>query len=56
MLQGGKSNMLNTITEEVVKEGKSEVGTAAREVRGPRPSNIEKQPNADDDGVLEESI
>jgi hypothetical protein len=33
--------MLNTITEEVLKEGKSELGTAAREKRGPRPSNIE---------------
>jgi len=33
--------MLNTITEEVVKEGKSEHGTAARESRGPRPFNIE---------------
>lgn len=48
--------MLNTITEEVVKEGKSDLGTAARETRGPRPSNIEKQPNADDEGVLEDVI
>ena len=42
MLQAGKGNMLNTITEEVVKEGKSDLGTAPRESRGPRPMNIEK--------------
>ena len=33
--------MLNTITEEVVKEGKSDAGTASA-VRGPRPGKIEK--------------
>jgi hypothetical protein len=42
MLHGGKGNMLNTITEEVVKEGKSDMGTASG-LRGPRPLNIEKQ-------------
>jgi hypothetical protein len=44
MLHGGKGNMLNTITEEVVKEGKSDMGTASG-ARGPRPGNIEKQPD-----------
>lgn len=44
MLHAGKGNMLNTITEEVVKEGKSDVGTASG-VRGPRPNRIEKQPD-----------
>lgn len=48
--------MLNTITEEVVIEGKSDLGTAARETRGPRPSNIEKQPDADNKGLLEDVI